>query len=414
MSVIDVLSSLHPQDKILVVFHGDADGCASASLFSLFLESIGSQYTLHTTDNGDPRILPGLVELARGYDYTIVLDIAHRPRDVYERLAEVTKVVIIDHHLDPEPFDVPGVVYYNPAVSEGRKAPVAYLVYEAINELGEFERLCWVCLLGVCGDKEQDRFPELMEETFARYPNLRGGPSYGDLAIIRFLLGIIACGRAYAGGKGATLAVGVLNEAARSEAPEHIVSGTKEAADLFGYRLSTNRVVRNLVDLHVDRAVLVPERALIFYPLESPLYIQNYVAGILSARRPEWVCAVANTGLEPGSALLELRTCRTGLNLLDVVSAACRGIEGAEVSGHPEAAHARLPAGSLDVARERLAQSLPGTAPPGDLGAPAWQKGARPPRRERIGLPLAGGACRAAPAPEGVEGSGAPGPDREE
>jgi len=391
MSLIDVLSSIHPADRVLVVFTGDADGCTSASLFSLFLESVGTAYTIYTPENGDPRITLSLVEKARDYDYTVVLDIAHRPRDVYEELAKVTKVIVIDHHLDSEPFDVPDVVYYNPTVTEGRKAPVAYLVYELINELGEFERFCWICLLGVAGDKEQDRFPELVEETFTRFPNLRGGPSYGDFAMTRFLIGIIACGRAYAGGKGAVLAVEVLNHAGKNESPEMVVSGPPGAAELFHYRLSTNRVVRNLVDVHDKHATFVPDKALIYYPIESTLYIQNYLAGIIRARRPEWVCTVVNTALEEDAALVERRTGREGMNLRDLATAAIKGIDGADASGHPEAAHARIPATAIDVFRENLTEALASVEPPSDVGSDSWRRRPRRPRRpgepERYGAP---------------------------
>ncbi|MDP7080390.1 MAG: hypothetical protein QF415_10900 [Candidatus Undinarchaeales archaeon] len=404
MSLIDVLSSIHPADRVLVVFHGDADGCSSASLFSLFLESVGTAYTLYTPENGDPRILPSLVEMARDYDYTVVLDIAHRPRDVYEDLAKVTKVVVIDHHLDNEPFDVPDIVYYNPTITEGRKAPVAYLVYEMINELGEYERFCWICLLGVAGDKEQDRFPELVEETFNRFPNLKGGPSYGDFAMVRFLIGIIACGRAYAGGKGATLAVEVLNDAGKNESPEMVVSGPPGAADLFHYRLSTNRVVRNLVDIHDEKATFVPDKALIYYPIESTLYIQNYLAGIIRARRPEWVCTVVNTELEDDAALIELRTGREGMNLRDLATAAIKGIEGADASGHPEAAHARIPASAMDVFRENLTGALPAVEPPSDLGSDSWRRRPRWPGRpkeaEKADTPEKDGSTDKAGPPE--------------
>lgn len=353
MNIIDSLAAIHPQENILVFFPGNADGCASACLVSQYLQDIGANYTLHTPENGDPRLDETIFDLAKHYDRIIFLDVPDKPADILTKLAEKVQIIFVDHHPDETPWTVETIDYYNPT-NEGKNAPVSYILYEAINELGDYSHLCWVALLGIVGDKEESNYIQFAEDTFERYPNIRGGSKHGDFSVIRYFVGIIACGRAYYKGKGALLAATVLNRAAQEKSPDLLLWGTEDANDLYSCRRNTNRVVRHLVNLHEERAEKFEDIKTLFFHIESPLYIHNYISGILRSQYPGWIVAVANTAIDNVYSLVEFRISERNVDLLKLSQKITDGLDKSTWGGHPEAAGCRVKHEDLTALKDNI------------------------------------------------------------
>lgn len=357
MNLVDTLSLFHPQDNILVYFHGDADGGASAALIVSYIKDVGASYRLYTPESGDPHIDDSILDIAKDFNRVIFLDVGHKPVDLLEKLGEQVNVLFIDHHKDEKPLKINNIEYYNPA-NEGKKEPVSLTVYNAIKELGDYEYLCWVALIGIVGDKEEELVPDIIEKTFELYPNLRGSEKHGELSIVRFFVSLISCGRAYYRGEGAILAVELLLKAAENKRPGLLLCCSDDADKLVESRRATNRVVKNLVNLHTKKAEIREDKNLVFYPIESPLYIQNYLAGVLRNKYENWVVVVVNTGLKKDMAMAEFRTTRKDIDLRSLAQKCIYNIDNSDAGGHPEAAGCQFPPGEIDTFRDNLISNL--------------------------------------------------------
>jgi len=130
----------HP---VLVIYHGDGDGCCAAYFLKRYISSPAIFYWVATPD----------FDFTKAEDYisqqmpllSIFLDmpVYNRP-EMIERLSSRGGVFIYDHH-HPGVCDVfhdkDNVLYINPVVHQnGRDFPAALLGWELLTEKAEFEK----------------------------------------------------------------------------------------------------------------------------------------------------------------------------------------------------------------------------------------------------------------------------------
>lgn len=329
--------------KTAIVHHGDADGCCSGALAAL---GVGQNYTLFSPASGGSRIEEELVQKLAGYDRVIVVDIGEKSKELMDRLAANSKLVWIDHHKDVE--EIKGdFTYINPhlELSENKVPPASYLVYKYFQGERDMTPYVWIAAIGLLGDRAEKKFPEIFDKTFDIFPNLKGGPSFGEFAVLKKFVGLISSGRSYALGEGAVEAAELLVQAGKTRRPEMLLE-----SELMDYMKNTSGMVREILE---ERKYEKHGR-LVLCELNTKRYLQNYVAGRLRAMFPDKIIAVSNSGLYEKEMRLELRGNGIDLRELALKIAGDLGSTG----GHRGAAGIRIPKEKWNILKERLIGEL--------------------------------------------------------
>ncbi len=328
--------------KTAIVHHGDADGCTSGALAAL---GVGKDFQLFSPWKGGSKLEDDLLEEVMKFDRIIVVDIGEKSQEMMDELAEGRKLIWIDHHRDEERIDG-DFLYINPH-NEGENPvpPASYLVYDYFKEEKDMTPFVWVAAIGILGDRAEKRHPQIFQKTFQLYPNLKGGPSYGDFAILKRFVGIISSGRSFAAGKGAVEAAELLVEAAKQRKPEIVLE-----SKLMEYMKTTSRQVREIL----EEREYEKHGNLVLCQLDTKQYLQNYVAGRLRAIFPDKTIAVSNSGLYEKEVRVELRG--NDGDLREVVLRVTEGIGSG--GGHKNAAGLRVRKESWETLKERLMEEL--------------------------------------------------------
>jgi hypothetical protein len=131
----------------LLIHHWDTDGICSAVLL---LQKLGNQVENKTPVLGNYFLTEDeLKAYSTGYDYVIVVDMA-LPEENIRRLAESSRVLIFDHHLQPL---ISGVFHENP-ISRGESPEMFPSASWIVNTcLGNPVNL--YAILGMVGDHEE-------------------------------------------------------------------------------------------------------------------------------------------------------------------------------------------------------------------------------------------------------------------
>lgn len=328
--------------RTAIIHHGDADGCSAGALAAL---GVGGDYELFSPTSGGSRIDDSIIEQAKKFEQIVVVDIGEKSQELLDDLSADSKLIWIDHHKDET--EISGsFTYINPhkTLPEEKVAPASYLVYKYFASEKDMTPYIWLAALGVLGDRGEQKFPELFKKTFDIFPNLKGGKSYGDMAILKKFVGVVSSGRSHSAGRGAIEATEILIDAAKKQRPEIVLE-----SNLMKYMRETGRQVRDIV----NNREYEEHGQLILCQLNTKQYLQNYVAGRLRAIFPDKIIGVSNAGLYDNEIRLELRANNRDLRELALSIAGDLGSAG----GHKGATGIRVPKDKWNILKERLLEA---------------------------------------------------------
>ncbi len=119
----EVLKALRAARAPLIVTHWDMDGVASAILAASLSGGGASVYVPPLTYRLTRPILDEIEARAARADLVVLTDLAYPGPSlklIHRRVRR--KMVVVDHHRQPQPPDEPGVIYYNPAAGGDPRA----------------------------------------------------------------------------------------------------------------------------------------------------------------------------------------------------------------------------------------------------------------------------------------------------
>ena len=300
--------------SVALVYHGDADGCSSAAILYVLIRR------LHPTIV--PRLFAPLqggsrvgIDTARklvesGFDNVIVVDLGEKEEEVIDFLTAKNRVRLlwIDHHKDEKPLSG-DFIYYNPhqLMPELAVPPASAIVYAMASRLlsssNAASDLSWIAALGIVGDKGEGRAPEIIKAAFNRFPNLAGGPSFGEFVILKQMVSLMSSARSFFGREGSIHVVEALIEAAEKGNPSALLYGENGTKLRYSMYMSSKIVGRILN----DGSNFEEHPGLLICEINVMASVQNYLASVLGRKFPDRVICVINHGTNPGSIHVELR-----------------------------------------------------------------------------------------------------------
>ncbi len=159
--VLGFLKGLAKKDKILVVYHRDADGLCSAVITREALARIGLESDLmvtHLEETPELKSLP-----LTKYNILIFLDLALD--HLKGRFWNVDqKVLIVDHHPFHSNLNSKQVVHFNNHFFNEKYQPVSYLSYKIFSELADLKDIEWISVLGTIADYGYDDCKDLLDK----------------------------------------------------------------------------------------------------------------------------------------------------------------------------------------------------------------------------------------------------------
>lgn len=159
--VLAFLKSLTKSDKILIVFHRDADGLCSAVVARKALERAGLKPDIMVTHLEKTAELESVAKSK--YNIVIFLDLAldHLSGVFWN---EKQKVLIVDHHPFHKDMNSKNVVHFNSHFFSEGYLPASYLTYKIFSELADIKDMGWVSALGTIADYGYDDCRDLLDK----------------------------------------------------------------------------------------------------------------------------------------------------------------------------------------------------------------------------------------------------------
>lgn len=159
--VLGFLKRLISEDKILIVFHRDADGLCSAVVARKALERAGLKPDIMVTHLEKTAELESVTKSK--YNAVIFLDLAldHLGGRFWN---EKQKVLIVDHHPYHKDLNSKNVVHFNSHFFSEGYLPASYLTYKIFSEIADIKDVEWISVMGTIADYGYDDCHDLLDK----------------------------------------------------------------------------------------------------------------------------------------------------------------------------------------------------------------------------------------------------------
>lgn len=313
-------------DRVLIIHHSDADGCASAEILGRALRARGVGKIGFAAPKLNPYISEEIKEriAKKKPDVILVADMGGDSLEYLEGLG--CKVAVFDHHRSFSGFPR-DIVHVNPnllCLPQSLNPSASYLIYRSCKKF--CKEIDWLAVVGSIGDKGEKKIVGLVEEVANRY-----GTSF---EVLRTCAKRIDAAEAYKPG-GAGIALAALSEC---RLPGCFASGSgKNAKKLASWEKRVREEINRLVQEHTKNAEFYEEPKLIVYEIRTPYGIKGDVANVLQELYQDYSTLVYTRA--KGRVRLSMRSSIT--DLASAVREATVGIEGTG-GGHPRASGADI------------------------------------------------------------------------
>ncbi|MEM5882646.1 MAG: DHHA1 domain-containing protein [Candidatus Aenigmatarchaeota archaeon] len=144
------LKKIKPKDRVLLLYHKDLDGLASALIFLRGAKKLGLTIKKkYATSNEE---IEKIAKKVKKSDKIIVLDI-----DISYMKKELIKlkkdILIIDHHPPRKNLNTKRIVYINPRLKNSKiYQPTSYVTYKFLSKILDLKSEKWIAILGTLSD----------------------------------------------------------------------------------------------------------------------------------------------------------------------------------------------------------------------------------------------------------------------
>ncbi len=332
---LDFLKNLTSGDRILIVFHRDADGLCSAVIARKALERSGLKPDIMVTHLEKTAELESVAKSK--YNAVIFLDLAldHLGGRFWN---EKQKVLIIDHHPFHKDLNSGNVAHFNSHFFSGGYLPASYLSYKIFSEVSDISDLEWISVLGTIADYGYDDCRDLLDKYISVSEKKEMfGTKYGKAA-------------------------GMINGAS-------FFLGFEKMADILSSASGIDEFIRNRrIGRYYEKFSREIERLkkeffkkaektgnVYFAHIESRIdRIQSSLLTQLSTENPEKVLVIYH---KVGENIKLSGRAQTGYDLGTIFMKAAE-FAGGSGGGHKPAAGAMIPASNIDKFRKKVAEMI--------------------------------------------------------
>lgn len=344
----DFLLNIGKNSRLVIIFHGDSDGFASAAILAWSLGKIEAISTVYfvPVDTNKPEITVEHIRLARKYkaDYILICDIAILPPKICGRLSKLAPTMVIDHHETEFPEEHERFIYINPrkSIKTGKDneciPPASYIAYNICSRITDVAVVSWIAGLGVAGDWAVDCCLDLFEEIEKVYPSLlKGAGRITQESVMETPLGSLLdyldAARKYRDNSGAGLVIESLIRYV--DMPLMLLSQEEtEIRELAQMEKATELEVERLMAQHRTKADFYPEAKLIHYHIDTRFDLKSEIANRLKKLYPDWIILI--TQPEGENISFSLRRATLDIDLPEFLSNVLSEFKDARGGGHPD------------------------------------------------------------------------------
>lgn len=317
--------------KVVIVYHGDADGTSSAALAAAAVERLGGAPVCRTPAKGENIHAPAFARLVEADrpELVSVFDTGSRPERPFGDLP----TIIVDHHrIDT----APPVEAFVSTFGDDDSVSTSALTLDLLAPIAPLDDRAWLAAVGLLGD---------LGDAARRDPVVTRAAAAHGITKLRAVVSLVN-----AAGRSAAHEVDVALDALRAAAtPAAIVRGEGPAAA----RLHALRA--EVADALARSRKVAPkvEGRWAVIELDEPYRVHGVIAGAWTGRLADSIVLVANRGYSPGRVHFSVRS-RAPLDL----RAALRGLV-PDAGPDFAAGHDRATGGIVDVATyDRLRRAI--------------------------------------------------------
>lgn len=315
------------EGRRIIIFHRDADGTASASLFmKIFPDFECVPLEVPKFEEKDKREI-----ISRKPTHLVILDLAiDQDRKSLFQIRKETKakILILDHHIVEKDLNGKDIFHLNPRFRE-RDAyiPTSYHAYRILEKIDKrIKDFCWISGIGVIGDYAFKECRDILEECRKRFPDtIKNSPRESNLALAgRLIYSAIIL----KGSRGALKTLDILVSSATFEEFFHNQT-------LNDWKSLVESEIKKMADDFEKNKKEYSEN-LIVYEIKSNLNLTSVLSTILAERNPEKTIVIKKFSGKGWK--VSLRNQSGVLTLDKVVKASVKGIGFG--GGHEKAAGA--------------------------------------------------------------------------
>ena len=314
------LESIEPDENVVLLFHGDADGCCAAAVMYRALRHMGDHLVFPAfMEKGGTVYSESLAKrvLARQPSRLIVMDAGSRTR----ALVPGVTTMVIDHH---KPEGVPPVDVFITSYGIEPPAPASLLTYQVCKDLVQLDGLEWLAAVGTAADLGADADFEVLRNARDRY----------GVKPMKETAALVNSARRSAS-HDVPAAFGAL---VRADSPLDIVEGAvPEAAALMGYRQEVNSEFRGVM-----RTAPKFSGRWALFQFSSPALVHPLAAIAWTRRLKNNIVLAANYGYVEGNVHFSVRSAQD-VDLTEELRKAHPAEDAEYAHGHPEATGGILP-----------------------------------------------------------------------
>ena len=326
------LEGIEPDENIVLLFHGDADGCCAGAIMYRTLMYSGRELVFPAfTEKGENVYSESLAKriMVRDPSRLIVLDTGSRPRPMIPNIS----TMVIDHH---QPAGIPPVDVFLNSHGVEPPAPTALFTYDICRQFVPVGGLEWLAAIGTAADLGPDADFEVVRDARDRY----------GMKAIRETISLINSAYRTCEHDVPTAFQILIHASSPIEIVEDVFP---ETALLRRYRQEVNSELKKALRV---RPKLSGQWALIEF--SSPALVHPLVAIIWSRRLPNNIVIAANHGYVGTKVHFSVRS-QLDLDLIDELKKAYTAAAGAEFAhGHPRATGGMLSGKEFEALKNAL------------------------------------------------------------
>ncbi len=331
------IESIKPKDKIAIVHGHDSDSiCSAAIIYKLIKKLVKVDAELVVSEFNSILTEKTFSKIKKvNPKYTIIVDIPDMSVEILTKLRNVSKVLVIDHHM---PKGYVKIAYVNPRIYDRESyLPATYLCYKIYEDFFDIKDILWIAGIGTLADMGMKNCLDLFDKLKADKELVDDFKAVDETLIEKSLLGKLT--QMIEGSM-------VVKDVAGSIFSLKVLLESKNYKDVL--KNKTLRGYYNLVekefkktedDFKKNKKII---DSLMLYEIKSKLKIKSSFAGYTQKFFDDKVLIVyQKEGKYFNASLREGRNLEIDLDRLARES--IRDIKDSRGGGHPQAAGSRVP-----------------------------------------------------------------------
>lgn len=332
------LKTIKQKDKVAIIHGHDGDSICSAAIFHKLFEKLGVKAELVISELNSSLLESSLkkIKIIKP-THIVIVDIPDVGVNILTELRNLSKVMIVDHHI---PKGYVKIIYVNPRVYDRSVyLPATYLSYKIFEKFFDPKEISWIAGIGTLADMGMKNCEDLFEKIKKNYPELVGqnkpvDEELFDNSLLGKLAKVVESAEMVNNKEGSVFALGNL---VKSKDYEEILENKKA---LSYFNLTEMEFKKTVGDFNKNKKTI---NDILVYGVKSKLKLKSPIATYLQRFFDDKILLIYQRENETISISLREGK-KMKVDLAKLARESVRNIPKSSGGGHPQAAGIRMPA----------------------------------------------------------------------